>query len=169
VLHPLRSAIKVDLDGNRISRLDNDLFLQNGGHVAELLLRNNNITSVGAEFFDNLVSLRTLRFSDNLCANRDFDRTNADFLSVIRANMTRCFEAYEDEPATTLIPSTEVSTLEPETSTEYQTRSVGTTSFPSSSTVGIQPENPETERTFVIKVRGKFVIFDDNGNELLRA
>jgi Leucine-rich repeat (LRR) protein len=162
-LHPLRSLVKAFFDYNHISRLDNDLFLQNGAHVSQLSFKNNNVTSVGPEFFDNLVSLTNFYFTGNLCANKNFAKSNSDFAATIRADLSDCFDAYEEKPTTTLVP-TESITLELVTSTGDQT-----TTTPSSSTVRIDPENPETEKTFVFRIRGKFVIFDDNGNELFRV
>jgi Leucine-rich repeat (LRR) protein len=165
VLHPLRSLVRVLFNYNFISRLDNDMFLQNGAHVESLSFNKNNISSVGPEFFDNLVSLTYFYFTENFCANANFARSNSDFFAQIQEGLSDCFLAYEEEePTTTQTPSIETTTLELVTSPEDQT-----TSFPSSSTARIDPENPETEKTFVFRIRGKFVIYDDNGNELFRA
>lgn len=164
VLHPLRSANLIDFDANSISRLDNDLFLQNGAHVATLSFQQNNISSIGLNFFDNLVNLNHLYMSGNNCTSQNFMRTNATFWGLLREGLKGCFANYiDEESSTTLAPIT--STQAPSTTT----RSIISTLLPPSSTARIDPENPQSERTFILKVRGEFVVLDENGRELLKA
>lgn len=96
VFHPLRNLQHLCLDSNQITRLDDELFLQNGALVHDLFFRSNQIRQIGPKFLDNLVALNNLFVNANNCTNVQSVKGNGPRLdfAVIRKSLEACIKNY---------------------------------------------------------------------------
>lgn len=96
----------LDLDGNRLTRLD-DVFSSNP-NLARLQLENNQINEISPRFTSNLRhSLTYVNFSNNRCISRSFSIDEELDLIRLHNSLRSCFNNYNGE-----VPETRRVTLE---------------------------------------------------------
>lgn len=96
--HPLSYVMSIDLEGNLLTRIDEELFANNP-NLVYIYLERNQINEIHPRFADNLRgSLRYLSLLENVCVDRGFPIYEEEDWSSLNEGLTTCFDNYHLPP-----------------------------------------------------------------------
>lgn len=79
--HNLKKLKMLNLKGNKLQNLSSDVFNHNV-NLVELRLNQNDLKSIGAHLMNNLRSLKSADFTENVCVNQKFPEISLQILKL---------------------------------------------------------------------------------------